>query len=426
MKHVCSLPGIVVIAACSQHNVTTNTTKAGPTQVFLIDAPFPYDQVARVDVYIVRVAASTKPDTAGNASDSLQTGLRTITAPHRPYNLLELGNGAAAKLGEGIVLPGQYVQFLITMDADSSSITLKDGTVLTNRTSPGIDWGGYPSRFSFGLFTDPPIQIADSGAVVIIDFDLGRSFYARDPANAAAGFNYVGYMQVRNSALTGSVSGTVMGQNDGAIADASIALLVVNPNYPTDEATWGVLGTARSDATGRFRLPYASPGSYVLAVDAPATSVYGGLRLPNVSVSTGAETQTGPLIVPHKGGGDVRTGRASAALGLCRGSLGLFFTPATDFSEAHACSQETRLARSARRAGVVRRGRRLPFRGDRRSGGRVSRLERRPGAGTHAGPRRVSHPGILSHHRLPPRLDPCCDHRRRGIGLPQQLRRRCH
>src|SRR5438874_12898975 len=97
MKHLAGpMLGIAVIAACSQHNGTTNTTKAGPTQVFLIDAPFPYDQVARVDVYIVRVAASTKPDTAGNASDSLQTGLRTITAPHRAYNLLELGNGAAA------------------------------------------------------------------------------------------------------------------------------------------------------------------------------------------------------------------------------------------------------------------------------------------------------------------------------------------
>ena len=86
-------------------------------------------------------------------------------------------------------------------------------------------------------------------------------------------------------------------------ADAWIALLIVNPNYPNypnDEATWGVLGTARSDATGQFRLPYASPGSYVLAVDAPATSVYGGVRLPNLSVSTGIETQTGTLIVPHK------------------------------------------------------------------------------------------------------------------------------
>ena len=294
MKHLAGpMVGIAVIAACSQHNGTTNTTKAGPTQVFLIDAPFPYDQVARVDVYIVRVAAGTNPDTVG-------TGPGVIAAPHRAYNLLDLANGAAAKLGEGILLSGQYVQFLVTIDADSSSITLKDGTVLTNKTSPGIDWGGYPSRFSFGLFTDPPIQIADTGAVVVIDFDLGRSFYARDPANPAAGFNYVGYMQVRNTAVTGSVSGTVMGQNDGPIADASITLLVVNPNYPSDEATWGVLGTARSDATGRFRLPYASPGSYVLAVDAPATSVYGSLRVPGVSVHTGTETQTGTSIVPHK------------------------------------------------------------------------------------------------------------------------------
>jgi hypothetical protein len=285
--------GSVVIAACSQHNVTSNTTKPGPTQVFLIDAPFPYDQVARVDVYIARVAAGTSADTTDGAPG-------VIAAPHRTFNLLALGNGAAAKLGEGILLSGQYVQFLITIDGDSSSITLKDGTVLTSRTSPGIDWGGYPGRFSFGLLTDPPIQIADSGAMVVIDFDLGRSFLARDPANAAAGFSYVGYMQVRNTGVTGSVSGTVMGQNAGPIADASIALLVVNPNYPNDEATWGVLGTARSDANGLFRLPYASPGSYVLAVDAPATSVYGGLRLVNVSVSTGVETQTGTLIVPHK------------------------------------------------------------------------------------------------------------------------------
>jgi hypothetical protein len=107
-------------------------------------------------------------------------------------------------------------------------------------------------------------------------------------------------MQVRNSAMTGSVSGTVVGATAAPIADASIALLVVNPVYPNDEATWGVLGTARSDATGRFRLPYASPGSYVLAVDAPATSAYGSLRLPDVSVSIGAETKTGTVTVPAR------------------------------------------------------------------------------------------------------------------------------
>ena len=284
--------GLVSIAACSQHGVSTNTTKPGTTRAFLIDAPFPYDQVARVDVYIVSVAASSKPDTLGTG------GPGTIATPHRAYNLLELGNGSAAELGEGILLSGSYVQFYVTIDGDSSSITLKNGTVLTSRTSPGINWNGYPGRFSFGLFTDPPVQVTDTGAEIVIDFDLGRSFYANDPANAAAGFGYVGYMQVRNSAVTGSVSGTVAGVNAGPIADASITLLVVNPSYPTDEATWGVLGTARSDATGRFRLPYASPGSYVLAVDAPATSAYGSLRLPGVAVSVGAETKTGMLTVP--------------------------------------------------------------------------------------------------------------------------------
>ena len=100
MKHVLSLLGIALIAACSQHNVTTNTTKPGPTQVFLIDAPFPYDQVARVDVYIVRVAAGTSADTTDGAPG-------VIAAPHRAYNLLALGNGAAAKLGEGILLSGR-------------------------------------------------------------------------------------------------------------------------------------------------------------------------------------------------------------------------------------------------------------------------------------------------------------------------------
>ena len=288
----CLLAGLFPLAACSGHSASTGTPTPGTTKAFLIDAPFPYDQVARVDIYIVSVAASSKPDTLGTG------GPGTIATPHRAYNLLAFGNGAAAKLGEGLLLPGQYVQFFITIDADSSSITLKDGTVLTSRTSPGINWNGYPGRFSFGLFTDPPVQVTDTGAVVIIDFDLGRSFYANDPANAAAGFGYVGYMQVRNSAMTGSVSGTVVGPSAEPIADASIALLVVNPVYPNDTATWGVLGTARSDATGRFLLPYASPGGYVLTADAAASSAYGGVRVP-VTVSVGAETQTGTLVVPH-------------------------------------------------------------------------------------------------------------------------------
>ncbi len=38
----------------------------------------------------------------------------------------------------------------------------------------------------------------------------------------------------------------------------------------------------------------------LLGIIGIAASVYGGLRLPNVSVATGMETQTGTLVVPHK------------------------------------------------------------------------------------------------------------------------------
>jgi hypothetical protein len=77
LKQVFSFLGIVVIAACSQHTMATNTTKPGPTQVFLIDAPFPYDQVARVDVYIVRVAAGTSADTTDTGPGVIATPQRT-------------------------------------------------------------------------------------------------------------------------------------------------------------------------------------------------------------------------------------------------------------------------------------------------------------------------------------------------------------
>src|SRR5207253_9047855 len=167
MKAVCWIFAVASIAACSPHAVSTSTTKAGTTKALLIDAPFPYDQVARVDVYIVSVAASSNPDTLGSG------GPGTIATPHRAYNLLELGNGSAAELGEGILLSGSYVQFFVTIDGDSSSITRKNATVLTSRTSPGSNWNGYPGRLSLCLLTDPPVQVTDTAAVIFIHLHVG-------------------------------------------------------------------------------------------------------------------------------------------------------------------------------------------------------------------------------------------------------------
>ena len=64
-------------------------------KVLLTDAPFPYDSVASVNVYVVSVAASTDPDTTGDA------GWETIAQPGRVFDLLALQQGTTALLGEG-------------------------------------------------------------------------------------------------------------------------------------------------------------------------------------------------------------------------------------------------------------------------------------------------------------------------------------
>src|SRR6266850_6987083 len=130
----------------------TGTGQTGATRVLLTDAPFPYDQVSRVDVYIERISASGTVDTNGHEPG-------TIVAPHKRFNLLDLSNGVVADLGTGSLLTGSYVQVWITINADSSSITLKDNTVLTR--GHGIYWSA-PS-VTFVVFTDPPLQVTERG-----------------------------------------------------------------------------------------------------------------------------------------------------------------------------------------------------------------------------------------------------------------------
>lgn len=285
-------PAVALLAAalligCSTQ---TGTGQTGATRVLLTDAPFPYDQVSRVDVYIERISASGTVDTNGHEPS-------TIVAPHTRFNLLDLSNGVVADLGTGSLLTGSYVQIWITINADSSSITLKNNTVLTS--GHGINWLG-PSVFSIIVFTDPPLQVTEQGAVVVIDFNLGRSFRPVNPADASAGFEFIGYIAALNTALTGSLRGAVTGAGDGPIADASVTLLTKNPVYPADTATWGVSGTARTDAAGMFQMPYVRPDTgYVLLAEAPLSSAFGAAAR-SVAVARGAETQLGTIVAPLK------------------------------------------------------------------------------------------------------------------------------
>ena len=82
-----------IVIACYKDDVTTAgapNSRKPMAKVLLTDAPFPFDSVQSVQVYIVSIALSTHPDT-GTSADSMHWV--TVAAPHRQIDLLTLQQG---------------------------------------------------------------------------------------------------------------------------------------------------------------------------------------------------------------------------------------------------------------------------------------------------------------------------------------------
>jgi hypothetical protein len=172
----------VLIAACG--NSTTEAGR-GTIAVQLTDAAFPTDSVLRVDVYVVRVdARMADTDSAaaarGATDDSANTGgWTTITQPNQIVNLLAYQNGSFLPLGNANVAAGNYNGFRLVIDPSKSSVTLKNGAVLTNTSSPNVL---FPSGARSGIkivFLSPVPVAANDTATVLVDFKVNDSFVMR-------------------------------------------------------------------------------------------------------------------------------------------------------------------------------------------------------------------------------------------------------
>ncbi len=73
----------VAMAACSD----SSGTGSGKLTVQLTDAPFPFAEVARVDIFVVRIdAKSADTDSAEAAKESEASGWTTIASPNASIN----------------------------------------------------------------------------------------------------------------------------------------------------------------------------------------------------------------------------------------------------------------------------------------------------------------------------------------------------
>ena len=280
--------GAFALAACSD----SSGTGSGLLTVRLTDAPFPFSEVAAVNVYVIRVDAKTAETTDTEAADEANhDGWTTIATPNALINLLDLGGGKTMNLGATTLPTGNYQSFRLVIDTDKSNIVLKDGT------SPPIS---FPSAGHSGIKVnlDEPIQLTENGSVMTLDFDIGRSFVQRGN-RASNGFNFKPVIHAVAQDITGSATGSVHANSatGAGVPDATVEVLTAGSLIGDTDPTH-IVSSTKTDANGNFRFPFLLPGSYVLRATPPTTSGFKpALLTGGLTITSRTETQNQIIVV---------------------------------------------------------------------------------------------------------------------------------
>src|SRR5512147_1349609 len=233
MKHLlaASLALLGSVAAACHQDDTLHPAAISPTQVLITDAPFPFDAVGSVNIYVSRIEATT-------SLDPMKGTWVTIDTPNKAFDLLTLQQGTTAFVGAGTIDAGKYAAIRMTIDVDRSSIKYLDGSTAV------VHWP-YPGSGEVPLYTlvEEPLSVSALGGVIVIDFDVGRSFLYNLTGNRD--FLMITRLRAVNSAGTGSIAGVVTAPdiegNPTPIKNANVTVYGGDPSRPS--TTWYVEAT---------------------------------------------------------------------------------------------------------------------------------------------------------------------------------------
>src|ERR1043166_893477 len=236
MKLLAALAGlgfVALTATCDSSTDASIDSGGATTHTLLTDAPFPYDRIARVDLYVVSVSGSLSADTSAPAGGNFVT----LASPNRRINVLALHGGATDELGTAALATGAITAVRMVIDTDSSSITLKSGAVITGKTTPGIHWQSSAGRPTLDALIHEQIRVPNTGGIAVVDFDVGRAFIPPqeiDPGSRDSGFIFSPVIRAADATRTGSVAGTVRAKSSTGtpVVDASLRLYLGKPTTP--------------------------------------------------------------------------------------------------------------------------------------------------------------------------------------------------
>lgn len=192
MRHIirpaaAALVGGTLLAAlgCGDDGLAPATSGTGRLVVQLTDAPFPFDSVKSVDVFVVRIdakQAGMDADSAEAASkdtadaDKNKNGWTTLAEPKASIDLLTLQSGKTMTLGTTAIPAGSYKAFRLIIDPKQSRVTLKSGD------SVSVMWPS-AGRSGIKIQLDKDVALAtDSTKTLLMDFDVSQSFVMRGNA----------------------------------------------------------------------------------------------------------------------------------------------------------------------------------------------------------------------------------------------------
>jgi hypothetical protein len=142
--------------------------------------------VKSVDIFVVRVDGKTAEVDEASADQNVATetesandGWTTLATPNASIDLLALQNGVVSTIGEAKIAAASYRGFRLVIDPSKSSVTLKNGQVLTSTSSPSV---AFPSASRSGIkivLTNPIVVGEDGKTTMVVDFDVGSSFVMR-------------------------------------------------------------------------------------------------------------------------------------------------------------------------------------------------------------------------------------------------------
>lgn len=295
----------LIFSACDDND---NAPSGQATvQLLLTDAPFPFDSVARADLFVVRIdgkiaatdssdAERNKDDDTNGGNTDVSKGWVTLATPNQSYNLLDLQGGKTVNLGQTTLATGTYRGFRLILDVDKSSITLTNGEVLTGTSIPGIK---FPSagRTGVKVVLDAPLSVTSEGAVFVFDFDLGKSFVMRGNTISQNGLLFKPVIRATARDITGTISGFVraLTAEGDPVADATIEVLKAGTEL-TDTVSANVLATTKTDNTGAYTVSFLLPATYTIRATPPATSTNQPALVTGVVV-TSQNLTTAPIII---------------------------------------------------------------------------------------------------------------------------------